>query len=274
MKNKLLLQFILISGIFLFGSVAQAQTINGNTIGVSLGHKANYKVQSNEFFYKTDRSYFRYLLTFVNVSDVQITPNYNLKTIIENINNSMDTYKGDVFGTTVLQLPAKGTSDGIIGFEYNNKTWNESTGFLLGTPVTIADWSFWSGFIDSFSKFDNTNHTVTATKSEDNNVFNSSFSLSFSTLPQNITYDGVEKLIFKIETSYNKTSGVLNYEHVYLELGTPIKTILTQNFIFSLTNDSPTTKANSRQVTPGFELFEFIPIITFLALIYYKKRDK
>ena len=273
MKNKFFIEFIFITSILFISSTVEGMNVSDISIGVEIGHQANYKVVTNEFRSVSDRSYFRYLLTFMNISDIPVSKDFTMTKIIEVINTTMSVYEGDVFGTTVTQLPTNTSNNGSLKYSYNNNSWTMNTGFLLGTPVVSTNWISWGELIDSFSSFNNDNHTVSASKSEDSHVFNSTLSMSFDYLPLNITYDGVEGLTFGMLTSYNKTSGILLYEEITFDIKTPIQSTLTQYFKIQLTTELPTVSHVEGTGLPGFDILSILPIFAVTVLYLYKKRE-
>lgn len=273
MKTKRIIQFLLILSLFLITSIYQAQSISNSSFGVSVGSQANYKVEKNEFYFPSDKLYFQYLFSFLNVSDIPVTEHFNVSTIYDAVKVFSDVVEGTVIGTTVKTLPSDQSPGGSLEYTYNGSNWDVATGFILGTPVVSTDWNEWSTFINNLPTFENTNHTVTATVSSDNaDFFNSTFSLGFSTLPQNITYDGVEKLTFDVNTIYNKTTGVLESENFILEMKSVIKT-LEQVMTITKTNEAPGTNVRASTAgVPGFDLVSLLPVFVVIPIYYLRKR--
>ena len=271
MKNKIIVKIVLIIAVISFSFSIQIPQASDNTVGVEIGQKANYKVLKNQFVSDIDRSFFRYVLTYENISDIQVTNEFNIRTIIEVVNSTMSTYEGDIFEATVIELPSNTTNNATLQFYYNNQTWDMMTGFLLGTPIITTDWASWGQFIELLPSLTNDNHTIITTKSEDSIKFNSTIKLSFTNLPENITFDGAEKMTFGLTTSYNKSNGILLYESATIEILTPIQRTLTQYFTIQYTNDSPTTIHVDQQGLPGFEFTSFLLASFVIVLLYYKR---
>lgn len=275
MKNKLILNSILVLSLFLITSFGQAQGASNATTSVAIGDTANYKVTKNELYFPEYRLYFQYLFTFFNVSDIPFNSNFSLSTAYNTVNIFSNVVEGTVIGTTVSELPGNQLLGGSLLFTYNSTSWTEKTGFVLGTPVVSTNWTYWSEFLANLPSYQNANHTITAQASGDNsNVFSATFSLAFTYLPYNISSDGVEKLTFIDTAIYNKSTGVLESMQFTVESKTPIKSIY-QNLIVNRTNDAPSTnvKVPSSRL-PGFEYLTLLPAFAIFAVYYLRKRAK
>ena len=273
MKKSLIIKSLIIFSFLLLGTFGQGQAQDVSNVGVQVGDTFNYVVLANDFTSSTP--YLTFLLNYYNFSEYSVSSEYNLTNVIQTFNASIIPNVNDVVGVTVAQLPTPNTLSGELTYNYGSFNKTILTGFLLFTPVTFRDWSFWK---TNLYNLDTTSPTaepsITASVFNNLQTFNASLSLTFTQIPDNLTKLGYSSLTLELDAYYNATSGVANSEAINLKLNGAYPTV--QSFEISRTSRSLSSNANNSSSNgsgpvPGFEAIALIGALPVVA-IYYRRR--
>jgi hypothetical protein len=277
MNNKLFFKFLIITAFLLIGTIGigQVQAQDVSHVGVKVGDSFNYKVTKNDF--ASSLSYFNELFTYYNISELSTNSQYNFSYLMQTINQTISPGVDSVVGITVVQLPTS-TSDSVTGalnYTFGSTTKTVTTGFLIGTPVTFTDWSFWKTSLYNIATTTDSSADPQIVTGVFNNseTFNATVSVTFAEVPDSLANSGYNSLSVSLDAFYNATTGVLNSETITLKLQGTVP--LTQQFTFERTTQPLTSNSNTNTATsstPGFEALAVLSAIPVVA-VYYKRKN-
>jgi hypothetical protein len=277
MNNKLKLKSLLLFSFFLLSLVSQGNAQN-LTVGVNVGDSFNFKITKNDFTSSTTKSYIQTLIDFYNVDELVVNGNYDFSSILKTLNETLVPSVGDVLGVTVTQLPQNDALSGKLNYTYGSTTKEILTGFMIGTPITITDWSFWNGSIYNLPSYI-TEGVLVPHVDMNSETFNASISITFNSVPSDLQSQGFNKLVFRLEAFYNATTGVANKESLSIELKNPSISIpIVQTFSFEKTTNPTTSDANNTSNNgsgpiPGFELIALVSGFVLLSGYYRLRKN-
>lgn len=279
MKNKLLFEALFLFSFLLIGAIGQGQAQDVSKVGVAVGDSFNFEISQNDF-YSASTNYLNYLLTYYNdtLSSYTVNSNYNLTSIINTLNETIKPNVGDVIGITVVQLPNSNSLSGMLNYTYGSTTKEVLTGFLIGTPVTTTDWSSWIQFLNGIYKSSSTDGYQIITGAYSNaQTFNATISITFTSVPTQLSNLGYQSLSVDLYAYYNATTGVLNSEKLDLKIaGSPSGPTSVQNFAFTRTNkqlsSNTNTSSNGSGPVPGFEAIAVLVALPVVAALYKRRK--
>ena len=219
MKNKTLFKALIVFSFLLLGTIGQGQAQSVSSVGVTVGDSFNFKVTKNDFTAVQTKAYVAQLLDYYNVSALTVNSNYDFSSIIETLNETMVPSVGDIIGFTVTQLPSNDAVSGKLNFTYGTTTEEMTTGFIIGTPVVFTDWAFWNTTVNELNNYaTDLGGFIDASVQQDTNVFNFSVTITFTTVPDELSQNGFTSLIASLDGSYNKSTGILISESFKIDL--------------------------------------------------------
>lgn len=283
MNNKLFFKFLIITAFLLIGTIGIAQAQDAPSVGVKVGDSFNFKVTQNDF--SQSASSLSDLLSSVNtsqlLSDYNMSSSFNVSSIMQSFNVSQIPAQGSVIGVTVVQLPSTPLSfdsfnssnnqlTGALNMTFGSTTKTVTTGFVLGTPVALTNWTFWKDALYKLQSTDSSaNPQVTVGAYPGTTSFNATVDVTY-TLPSSITNNSTitfTSVKVALAASYDATTGVLNSESVAVTLQGTLP--ITQTF--AIARSAPTTNTVTSS-TPGFEAIMLLAALPVVA-IYYKRKN-
>lgn len=276
MNRNLFIKFLLLTSFLVLGSFSQVQA-QESLVGVNVGDSFNYKVTANDFSSSQTGVNISDLISYYNFSQITLGTNYDFDSVIQSLNASLIPSVNDVFGVTVTQLPGS-SSSGAVSFNYGSATKDVTTGFMVGTPVTTLNWTYWHDFVYELSS-STTDPTIVPGVYSNAQTFNATLTLTYSSVPQVLADKGFSQLSLDIEVYYDATTGVLNQEIFVVTASNPSVSTLkaTQTFSFertdqALSSNQDNTSSNGSGPVPGFESVAALGSFVVLALYVNRKR--
>ena len=271
---KILVKTIIVFSLLLISIVGQGQAQDVTNIGVQVGDTFKFKVTKNDFTASSSRVYLKELVDYYNISDLGINSQFDFTSIIEALNETMTPSAGNTITVSVTELPTMDSLSGKVNVSFASTSKEVLTGFLIGTPVTFADWNFWKGLINDYNgkTYDNGGISVVTELSNNTETFNTSIVITLSNIPSELSSAGISSLKVTLEANYNATSGVLNDEIFKIALQGSGTLAGSQTFSISRSANA-VVDTTATGATPGFELVALIGGMIALTTIFNKKRE-
>ena len=272
MNNKLLIKSLILFSFLLIGSIGQGQVLGQDVsnVGVSVGDSFNYKITKNDFTQTS--AYINELITFYGIENISSSYNFDFSSLIETLNATIVPGEGSVLGVTVAQIPGT-DAVGALNYTYGSTTKTITTGFLLGTPVTFMDWSFWKDLLYALQDKYGTNSepVITAGVYNDTSTFNATLSIQYNTVPADLASNGFTSLTVSMDAKYDATTGVVNSETFSITLGGQ-QVPVVNTFSFQKTTASLTSKSDTNTSSPGFEAIALLGALPVVAVFYRRRK--